>query len=53
MGKNRHTTDEFEDMQIAKQLGYPKIVLELLLKEPNRDKRSEILRNARLGRYGK
>lgn len=48
-----HSTDQADDIKIARELGYPKVVLELLAKEPNPNRRSEILRNARLGRYGK
>lgn len=53
MGKNRHPNGAVEDAAIARELCYPKKVAELLLKEPDADKRSKILRDARLGKYDK
>lgn len=42
-----------EDVQIAKDLCYPAEVIRLLRAEPNPDKRSRILTNARRGFYDK
>lgn len=41
-----------QDIQIAKELYYPKIVIELLGNEPDQYKRQHILHDARSGRYG-
>lgn len=40
-----------EDVRIAKQLCYPRIVIEKLKEEKDPNKRSRILTDARLGKY--
>ena len=42
-----------EDIQIAEELCYPRIVVDLLRKEPDQLKRQRILCDARNGKYDK
>lgn len=45
------TRDAIEDVKIARELRYPKSVQDKLAEEPDAEKRSRILTNARHGIY--
>lgn len=47
----RYASDQHEDIKIARELHYPKKVIEKLENEPDTNKRQRILKNARNGIY--